>query len=342
MGQDLAVNGRLILFRTDGSHAQGMGDVCGSLALAHAFRSSGIDVLFLINGDAEAMALIREDGFHLEIVDAGEGADTRELALIQQYRPDAIVVNRLNNPAGYLQSLKTLSRMLVVLDDNGPEARVADVNINVLYHLDGAVSDPRYIALREEFQHYHRQERAIPEVISSILVTQGGSDTYGFTPMIVTALKSIPGNFLVTVVTGWAFRHFAHLEAALQGDQRFRVVHGTKDMAGLMTTSDLAITGGGNTMFELACVGTPAIVVCAEEFEVETARRLAAEAAVINLGFGGRLGTDTLARAARDLMDAPQMRRHMSTRGKELVDGQGSQRIAQLVREKLTAMELNN
>ncbi|MCL5962261.1 MAG: hypothetical protein M1358_23605 [Chloroflexi bacterium] len=317
-----------------------MGDVCGSLALARAFRSSGSDVLFLLGGDPEALTLVQQAGCPVLPIDAPEKEGPGEMALIREYGPDVIVVNRLNNPPGYLCNLKALGGLVVVLDDNGPEAHVADLNINVLYHTDTAICDPEYIALREEFQFYHNQERVTPEVASSILVLQGGSDTYGFIPAIVAALRKMAGDFSIAVVTGWAFRHFTELNAALNGDQRFRVIHGATNMAELMVGSDLAITAGGNTMFELACVGTPGIVVCAEEFEVETAERFAMEGIVVNLGFGGRLDPIALVRVVQDLISSPETRRRMSIRGKELVDGQGAVRVAKLVLEKLATKEL--
>ena len=85
-------------------------------------------------------------------------------------------------------------------------------------------------------------------------------------------------------------------------------------MADLMTAADLAITAGGLTLFELACVGTPALVVCAERWGVETAERLAREGAAMHLGFGGDLDYGTVPRAVDLLSRAPDQRAALAER----------------------------
>ena len=113
----------------------------------------------------------------------------------------------------------------------------------------------------------------------------------------------------------------------------FNILHTVTNMCELMQQSDLAITGGGNTMFELACVGVPGIVLCGEEFEEETADRIEKYGIVENLGFGGRVSPERIYERVHLLMEDKSRRSEMSRRGQELIDGRGAERTVKLIKE---------
>jgi spore coat polysaccharide biosynthesis predicted glycosyltransferase SpsG len=324
-----------IVFRTEGNHRQGMGDLMGSIALADECAKGADEVLFLISGGEEAIAAITERGYSYRAAATFEA----EEPILRAFRPDVILVNKLKSDPAYLQALKHLVGLVVTVDDNGDGARHAHLRINVLYPVPGAVTDPRYIALRNEFQEAHKREKTIARDVRELLITQGGSDTYGFTPRIIHALEGMRIHPRCTVVLGPAFRHERELAQALkESTLDLTIVRNTRDMAELMCAADLAVTAGGLTMFELLCAGVPSLVVCAERFEIETARRFEEAGAAVNLGFGGDLENERLAQAVDALAgDAPR-RAQLSRRGKELVDGRGCERIVELIRHQAVAV----
>lgn len=319
-----------VAFRTEGNHRQGMGDLMGSIALADECAKGADEILFLISGGEEAIAAITERGYSYCAVATFEA----EQPILRAFRPDVILVNKLKSDPAYLQALKHLAGLVVTIDDDGDGARHADLRVNVLYPVPGAVTDPRYIALRSEFQEVHQREKTIARDVRELFITQGGSDTYGFTPVILRSLERMGIRPRCTVVLGPAFQHERELAQVLkESTLDLTVVRNTRNMAGLIGAADVAVTAGGLTMFELLCAGVPSLVVCAERFEIETARRLEEAGAAVNLGFGGDLEEERLAKAVDALAgDAPR-RAQLSRRGKDLVDGQGCTRIMELIRE---------
>ncbi len=304
----------------------------GSLALAEEFAKHADEALFVISGGDEAIAAIRERGYQFHAAAAMES----EQQILRSFRPDVILVNKLNNDPDYIKWLKGFASLVVTIDDAGEGARHADFRINVLYPMPDAVTDSQYIALRSEFQEAHEQARAIRLEVRELLVIQGGSDTYGFIPRIIRSLEGLKICLHCTVVVGPAFRHELELREALTASSLdITVVRSARNMAELMREADLAITAGGLTMFELSCVGTPSLVVCAEPFEVETARRFEKAGAVLNLGFGGSLDYRRLPASVDDLAADAERRRAMSRCGKQLVDGKGCERIIRLIRERV-------
>lgn len=321
-----------IVFRTEGNHKQGMGDLWGSIALADKCAKHADEILFVISGGTEAVEITKEQGYRLQTINS----HSHEREILRAFHPDVILVNKLNNSPAYIKSIKELTRLVVTIDDAAEGARWADLRINVLYPVPGAVTDLQYVSLRSEFQEIRERAKTIRNEVRELLVTQGGSDTYGFTPRIIQSLERMTIRPHCTVILGPAFRHQVELEEAVKASTLdLSVVRNARNMAELMWNADLAITAGGLTMFELACVGTPSVVICGERFEVETAARLEEAGAVMNLGFGGEIDYKQVSKAVDALAANSEMRRQMSVWGKELVDGRGCERIVRLIRERV-------
>ncbi len=303
----------------------------GSLALADECAKQADEILFVISGGDEAIAAITERGYRFHAVAAHEN----ERQALRAFRPDVILVNKLNNDPTYIKSLKGLTDLLVTIDDAGEGAKLADLRVNSLYYTPDAVTDPRYIALRNEFQEIHGRSKRINDEVQELFIAQGGSDTHGFTSRIIRALEGMMTRPHCTVIIGPAFKHEAELRSATEASSLdLTVVRNARNMAELMWNADLAITAAGLTMFELLCVGTPGLVVCAEPFEVETAARLEKAGTVLNLGFGGRLDYTRLPQSVDALAEDVETRGAMSRCGKQLVDGKGCERIVRLIRER--------
>jgi len=311
-----------------------MGDVMGSLAIADAYRDSNPrgTITFVVDNDKEAIDAVLAKAYKVEVV---ENLD-QEIAHVREINPDVIVVNMFKNNIERLEYFKQNTRLLVTIDDPSGAARWADIRINPLYYNDDAITDPAYVALRKEFILANKISKIIKEKVETILVTQGGADTYGFIPKIIGALCGIEKDCQINVVIGPAFKHRKELKEAIDKSERsFNIIHNVANMCELMQQSDLTITAGGNTMFELACVGVPGIVLCGEEFEEETADRMEKYGIVENLGFGGRASPEKIYERVRLLMKYKNRRSEMSRRGQELVDGRGAERIVKLIKEHL-------
>jgi spore coat polysaccharide biosynthesis predicted glycosyltransferase SpsG len=301
-----------------------MGDLHGTWALAAQFLQRGCEVMVLAEPDAEAVTFL--DAVGLRHVPAGPPA--HDHALARRFRPDVLVFNMLRNEPAYVRGFRHAAALLVTVDDDGPAAALADLRLNPLYAVADALTDPALIPLKPVFQQFNRRERSWPAEVAQLLVTLGGADTHGFTPRVVTALATLPLNISVEIVLGPAFRHDDELAAALRGvpEQPFIVHRAVADLPERMAAADLAICSAGLTIFEMACVGTPAVVLCGEPFEEQTADRLARLGYGCSLGFGRNVTAEMLTRVVYDLLCNPEHRRRMGQRGRLLVDGRGAER----------------
>lgn len=316
-----------VAIRTKGNHSQGMGDVTGSIALARELGRSGCEVLLIIDEDREAAEAVGSVGLSFSVIKGGREEDLwRTVGKV-----DVAVVNQLNSSWELLSMIRRYAPRLVTIDDVGePSRRLADLRINPLYYNHGALSDFGFVPINEVFREARPKAKPMGRQVDRVLVTLGGSDTYGFTPKVVDYLGGIESTVEVTVLLGSAFRCFAELQEVLGKSPRRFIVLGPVDadgMALLLAASDMVICSGGNTMFEAACLGRPALVVCAEPFEMETASRLMEAGIVVNLGFGGTLERGPFVKNTEGLMKDFRARAEMSQKGYERVDGRGAERL---------------
>jgi spore coat polysaccharide biosynthesis predicted glycosyltransferase SpsG len=98
-----------------------------------------------------------------------------------------------------------------------------------------------------------------------------------------------------------------------------------------MLEADLMVGSGGMSVYEIAALGTPGVVLAQNEREDKRMRDFARHGTVRYLGLGPDVGEESLRAAVEELLrDAPQ-RRAMSARGPRLVDGEGAARAAEAV-----------
>ena len=305
-----------------------MGDITSSLAIAEEFRSHGNGVIFIINSNKKVVDLVSQKGF--ESNTAKSMAELTNSLNGRQF--DIVILNQMNTPEDEALLFKRHSKMLVTIEDTGSSTQYADLRFNILYPIDDSINDFKFIPLASVFQDKHRIPKEIKEDVENILVTQGGSDTYGFTPKIAKALYNVPANISINVVLGPNFSHDSELNDMMEESPRkLNLIREKNDLSDLMLETDLAISGGGNTLFELACLGVPTIVVCGETFEVITANRLQKEGFCINLGFGKNVDEREIYNTVNRLFCDANLRINMSTKGKKLIDGSGIKRMVEAI-----------
>jgi UDP-2,4-diacetamido-2,4,6-trideoxy-beta-L-altropyranose hydrolase len=103
------------------------------------------------------------------------------------------------------------------------------------------------------------------------------------------------------------------------------------DLAGALAAATVYVGAAGTTAVQAACIGTPAVVTAA------VANQMAQAAALAVAGCAIVADASELAGACLALLDDPLRLAAMSAAGRALVDGRGATRVAQAVRQLVTA-----
>ncbi len=300
---------RRIAFRVDGYREIGLGHVYRALTLAH--RILDHEIFFVMDERFPlGIRLVRDRNYR---VVEFSGDPVRAL---EELKPDVVINDILDTDADYVRALKARGFFVVNFEDLGPGALEADVVINALYsdplpkphHYYG----PEYVCLREEF--YSAQPRSLRRKVSRVLVTFGGTDPANLTAKALRALDRVEGDFDVTCVLGLGYSHAQELERLLPALKRkITVRRNIRSMSEEIRRADLAITSAGRTVYEMAALGTPTVVMAQNEREM---RHLFANAehGVANLGLGTQVSDDELVAKLRELLDDFEVRREMRER----------------------------
>lgn len=322
---------------TYGGHQRGMGHIYQSRALADELVQAGARVQFIVPNIPAGVHKLREWGMDvLEI--PYESTDEKKISQIERQMAgegiDVAIVDILESATPLMCYMANKADLLVSLDDIGDGRVWADLLINIIHHPSrpaGAhyreINDLNHVVLRPEFHKAHQRDKVIPDTVRKLLVSQGGSDTFGGLIQLAEALEMLPEQVEVHLLVGPAFLHDDPLAAIIaRVGRRFVLQRDVRDMAGLMQQMDLAITGGGKTLFELASVGVPFIVSTEEPRELETAAIVARDVLCENLGLRREVGAARIAQTVRRLVADREQRLAMSRSGKEAVDGRGAMR----------------
>jgi spore coat polysaccharide biosynthesis predicted glycosyltransferase SpsG len=295
-----------------------MGHFFRALNLAAALGRAGQACKFLINAHEPTLRLLEKAGQSHVTVDLSDHETDWEGRLIEREGIHCWINDRLNTDARHSENVKRRRIPLVTFDDRGSGAEMADLNIAALALDENETLPGRrvlrgidYLILNPDIANHRR----IRYEIKRLLVTLGGSDTYGVTVKVVRSLRA--AGRTATVVVGPAFRHNTELADAIGSE--FEVKRGVPSLVAEFESHDLAITGGGVTPFEANASGLPCIVIANEIFEVPIARGLTKLGGSVFAGYYTEMDESVLA------SDLPV--EAMSRAGMEHIDLGGADRV---------------
>jgi spore coat polysaccharide biosynthesis predicted glycosyltransferase SpsG len=258
---------RNVLFVVAGYPAIGMGHVYRALMLAHEIADHGVRFLSTRESELAVRSIAERD--YKTLAQQGDLADD-VLAL----QPDLVVNDILDTDAAYIRKLKDAGIRVVNFEDEGSGAGEADLVINALYSDKGRdaryLCGYRYFCLRDEFAAGCRN--VFRPKAQTLLISFGGTDPSDFTRKTLDVVdpRCRGRGMDIRVVAGPGYAHRKALERHLAklANPQLTFTHATNVMSRMMEGADLAICSAGRTVYELAHMRTPAVVMAHHEREL--------------------------------------------------------------------------
>ena len=315
-----------VLILTEGGKNIGFGHITRCIALADAFkyRKPEIKIQLVINGDKHVKCFLRSGNINFRHLNWLKNIDkilkfiTKDtVVIIDSYRAAEICYKKIHH--------FKKRPFVVALDDYNRIEYDADVVLNPSIYghdIDCQIRENAfyltgedYIILRKEF--WGVSKKTIRKEVKNVLVTSGGINHPGFISKTIDPLKT-KFDFEVHIV-----------------DPSKNTIN-AGEMLNLMLKTDICISGGGQTINELARVGVPTIGICFYENQ-----RLNLEAwhkeGFIN--YAGWYNDDGLLNKIEHVIKGLLPHRERIKRskiGRDKVDGKGGMRIADKMMEFLT------
>lgn len=329
-----------IAIRTDASHKIGLGHIRRCMNLAEALKLYDAEIEFFIHGDQTAGRLLRSAGYSHSWINEPDGIPNSAFLA----STDALIVDSYSFRTSHYHHCNNMVPIVAAIDDMAQHTLPVDIVIN--QNLSAASmnysvrSDTQclfgaeYALLNPEFAQLRNREN--PDQLR-VLVMMGGTDLHGQTERVIKAISGLPATFYVDIIIGPSSDSLHDVKRASDSLSMLAYVHiDPPDLASIMARATVAISTGGVTALELACLGIPTIVLTVADNQTAPAQALNEHGAVLNMGPYDQIRSDELNMIIRGLLVDPASRTKMAGAGRGLVDGLGAQRAAEAIMGKIS------
>lgn len=324
-----------VVFVVIGYPAVGLGHVSRAVSIAHELIHH--DVLFICpNGSELAAEQLAAQGLPVQM----QGPPGLAQA-VTALEPDVVINDILSTEAEYVERLKAAGAAVVNFEDLGTGAAAADLVVNAIFmetdvpanHRNG----PAYFVIRDEF--LTAPERTPRPEVVEVLVTFGGTDAVDSSSRIARLLLPIATERGIhfTFVTGPGYAHLDSLKQLLAGvpPTVATLATGTKRISEYMSRADIAFSSAGRTVFELAAMGVPAVIIAANDRE-ETHTFACPDNGFTSLGRADVVSDSAIIDAFFQLVDSGEMRSELRNRMRKWDFTKGRERLLACLQPLLT------
>lgn len=335
-----------VLFRVDAGPGVGLGHLQRCLSLASALRQRGAECSFVTNPEVSNTDRIGVFGFEREVVRAEKSWGPDDLAQTRsaagKHGWTTVIVDSGRKGPEYLRGLRDAGLSVCAVEDLAPFPFPCQLVVNGDAHAgrlryQSSSGDtrfllgPEYAVLRQEF--WEVPDRRAQSRMRKILVTLGGADPDNLMPSLLRKIGELPVPLEITAVIGPYFERLDSIEEAARSiSPAVNLVRDPPSVRALMEEADLAVSAAGQTLYELARVGCPAVSFVMGSDQDAQLEAIAQSGCALSVGdsrqgdFCGRVSEALMA-----LLNDAALREAMTKAGRRLVDGQGAHRVAEAV-----------
>ncbi|MES2993292.1 MAG: UDP-2,4-diacetamido-2,4,6-trideoxy-beta-L-altropyranose hydrolase [Pseudomonadota bacterium] len=350
-----------IAFRVDASTASGVGHLKRSLALAHALRGLGADVVFVTREhDIDTASMVEHEQFHAvkllrssvnddslstETVPNGcawlrvsQATDAEETCAVLAGGVDWVVVDHYGiDSRWHDQVSEALGARICVIDD------LADRSLSCDLLVDHNLVDDHRIKYRKQADGIHKllggprfallgPSYVAPEAckveaqVTSIGIFMGGADASNASSVVLRACREFAGFVgIVEIATTSANPNLASVKELCERSGQTRLLIDQPDLAGFFARHGLQIGAGGGASWERCRVGAPTIALVCADNQSDVVSALA-EAGIVLAVPAPTVAA--IGEAIAQLVQDHEARLRLHERSLRLVDGLGALRVA--------------
>lgn len=361
-----------VVFRVDASNQIGSGHVMRCLTLADLFKKSGSNINFITRNHVGNLdSLIESRGYEIYTLPKIEKIKAQKLTgylkwlgvlqsedarqSVQKIRNDIIdllVVDHYALDIEWESILRSQVKSILVIDDLANRKHDCDwlLDQNLFSNrerYDYLVSNktikifgPKYALVNEDFLKYRKNVSKI-QSIKRIFIFFGGSDLFNLTMMTLKSLKHPKFKKLELVVVIGAGNPYASEIKKFVSNIDNAVLHiQVKNMAELMSSSDISIGSGGSATWERFAIGLPCLVVTFGRDQELVIKELVKNNYTTWLGNVKQVNQSVISNATLKMIDNPKELYEKQIKSQKLVDGMGAKRVFKIINLSKNSLNL--
>jgi CMP-N-acetylneuraminic acid synthetase/spore coat polysaccharide biosynthesis predicted glycosyltransferase SpsG len=317
-----------ILFVVTGNSIVGLGHVYNSLLIANDILNH--EIQFLVDKDSNLAAeVLAKYNYKVTIQKKLDILDD-----IKELSPDIVINDRLDTDEEYITSLKKICSKVINFEDLGAGAVVSDLVFNAIYpenkeykhHYYGA----DYFLLRDEF--LLSKTKVITDKIEKVLLTFGGVDPLNNTLHVLRSIYEycIQNNIEIKIIAGIGYDKFNTLESF----SNVTILRDVKNISDYMLDADIIFTSAGRTVYEVASLGIPCIVLAQNSREL-THYFASSNHGFINMGLGSDQNGNEILDTFKNLAVDFEQRKKMSALMRKTDFMNGRKTVINLIKNEI-------
>lgn len=272
-----------ILFRADAHKTIGSGDLVSLIHLSRYFESSKWQKIFMVRNFNEARSLLKLYGLkNIVIIDKNISV-AKEVALINKtikdFRVNVVLFEITERKLIEFRGITNdVIKASVSFDKDIPSDLDLVVNwepqskkMYALHEFPKTkfLLGPEYVILPKEFNLAQIKKRHINKKAKRILVTMGGADELNFTKKIAQIIIKNKLRQKFIFIVGATYKYVNDLKNELNSSGiNYEIQQGLKSIFKQFISSDMAISAGGLTLFELIAARIPVVAVATYKHQI--------------------------------------------------------------------------
>ena len=153
----------------------------------------------------------------------------------------------------------------------------------------------------------------------------GGSDKFNLTTTVVKSLMNIDDLHL-SIIVGPFFSHTETLMKIISSKPNISLYKSPPKIWKIFSSADIAVCTGGNTLFELACMGIPTLCIPSVIHEIKYAEEFKSQNFSLNLTLREK-NMKHIKSAILNLISDINLQKEMCVSGQKIIDGKGLSRV---------------
>lgn len=316
----------------------GYGNLNRCLVVGNELRKQGFDVSFIVDKNKRAIHELKKKKFVFFISKTKSKINTNSAAF--KKFPDIIILDMRQHGEPLSKQLSMCGYKTILFDDVWCKKIYSNVVINgtnVYAHHCYKKSNTniamylgtKYWIIDKKFIKYAKKLSEIKKKNQyNITISMGGSDPNNLTYRVLKAIKEI-NNIRVTVIVGPFFKHMVQLKK-LTSSNKIKLLETPNNIWKEFAKSDIVISNGGNTLFELVALHIPTLCIPAFEHEVLYAKQFSSENSIINLGLKQR-NKEKIASTLINIINNLKLRKKLCLSTYGMIDGNGLTRVVDII-----------
>lgn len=329
----------MIYIRADMNETIATGHIMRCMTIADAVQEAGENITFIV-ADEKALPPLKSRNYNHHVLHSNwknmDGELSALLPYLQSHEAGALLVDSYQVSPHYLNTLRNRTK-LAYIDDINQFLYPADVlicyaiysqnnNYEERYSDTRLLLGSRFTPLRKVFSHC--PPKRIHKKVENLLLLSGGTDNEeALAKLLRVSMKYDLKK--ITVVCGRFYRNYDALREQYEKTDKVEIRKSLDNIDLYMKNADLALSAGGNTLYELCACGTPTISFSLADNQLGNVNEFNRQGIIPYAGDARKAELpDRADELLQQLIASEGLRTQLSRKMQALVDGNGAKRLA--------------